>query len=135
MSDEVTLVYLDDDLQDIFILKTVIEDYNRKRQVKIVFDSFTDPDEFFKRVGQGAKIDLMLVDINMPYVSGLDILKILKEHERIRIVPIIVYSGSNADIDKNKAFEHGANAYISKKSAVSDVERDITALLHIFCEQ
>jgi two-component system, chemotaxis family, response regulator Rcp1 len=60
--------------------------------------------------------DIVLLDWNLPKVSGLEVLKWAKAHEELRKIPILVFSTSDADRDVHEAYRHHANGYITKPS-------------------
>jgi len=55
-----------------------------------------------------------LLDINMPKLSGLDVLKVVRADERTRHLPIVVLTSSNEDKDRLTAYSYFANSYIVK---------------------
>ncbi|MBI2078043.1 MAG: response regulator [Euryarchaeota archaeon] len=58
--------------------------------------------------------DLVLLDLNLPGLSGLEVLRRLKADARSRAVPIVVLSASDRDADVASAYEAGANHYLVK---------------------
>src|SRR5207244_6935821 len=69
--------------------------------------------ELLERVKQDA-VDLVLLDIEMPEISGLDALKTLREHYSPAQLPIIMVTAKNQSDDIVKALEMGANDYLTK---------------------
>jgi two-component system, chemotaxis family, response regulator Rcp1 len=63
---------------------------------------------------RGARPDLILLDLNMPRKSGREVLGEVKSDARLRDIPVIVLSTSNAQADVSDAYHLGANAYIRK---------------------
>ncbi|MCH4890406.1 response regulator [Acidaminobacter sp. JC074] len=61
------------------------------------------------------KPDLILSDIDMPGMSGIDLCKSLKDMEDYKKIPVVIYSGSENDEDIERAFLVGAKGYIIKK--------------------
>ena len=59
--------------------------------------------------------DLILSDIDMPGMSGIDLCKSLKEMDQYKKIPVVIYSGSENDEDIERAFLVGAKGYIIKK--------------------
>ena len=57
---------------------------------------------------------LMLVDLKLPRVTGLELIKTVKEHSVLNIIPIVVFSSSNQEQDIVTAYKNGANSYIIK---------------------
>jgi CheY-like chemotaxis protein len=57
---------------------------------------------------------VILLDINLPKVNGLEVLRELKTHPMLQKIPVIVLTSSGEDRDIQKAYELGANSYIVK---------------------
>ena len=58
--------------------------------------------------------DIILLDWNLPKVSGGEVLQRVKEHRQLRKIPILVLSSSDADSDILTAYDNHANGYITK---------------------
>jgi CheY-like chemotaxis protein len=57
---------------------------------------------------------VILLDINLPKVNGLEVLRQLKAHERFRRIPVVILTSSREDKDLNTAYDLGVNSYIEK---------------------
>ena len=57
---------------------------------------------------------VILLDINMPKINGLEVLRQLKAHERFRRIPVVVLTSSREDRDLKTAYDLGVNSYIEK---------------------
>lgn len=57
---------------------------------------------------------VILLDINLPKVNGLEVLRQLKTHERFRRIPVVVLTSSREDRDLKTAYDLGVNSYIEK---------------------
>jgi two-component system response regulator len=55
-----------------------------------------------------------LLDINMPRISGMDVLKAIRADERTQHLPVVVLTSSNEDGDRINAYSHFANSYVLK---------------------
>ena len=58
--------------------------------------------------------DLILLDLNLPKVSGLEVLKAAKGHARLKRIPVIVLTASAIEEDIHRSYDLQANSYISK---------------------
>lgn len=87
-------------------------------------------DFIFKMNGyQSAKTpDLIILDINLPSIDGTEILKKIKEHKIYRIIPIIVFSTSDAEEDIIKSYNLYANSYITKSFEIGDIFKKIAVM-------
>ncbi|MBN2635856.1 MAG: response regulator [Prolixibacteraceae bacterium] len=57
---------------------------------------------------------VILLDLKMPRVNGLEVLKELKTHPRLKTIPVVVLTTSSESIDVREAYQLGANSYIVK---------------------
>ncbi len=73
----------------------------------------------------GERPDLMILDINMPEVSGLDLLEFIRRRKEWKDLPVIMLSTEAADITVDRAMELGADAYTSKPVTIEELERAI----------
>jgi len=71
---------------------------------------------------------LILLDIHLPGLSGLDVLNELKGDERLRTVPVIMFSSSRNPEDINASYREGANSYLHKPRAVDELRKATEAL-------
>ena len=77
----------------------------------------------------GKRPDLMILDINMPEVSGLDMLEFVRRRQEWNDVPIIMLSTEAADVTVDKALELGADGYVSKPVTIEELEKALNAAL------
>lgn len=63
---------------------------------------------------------LILLDLNLPMLSGLEVLARLRAHERTRLVPIVILTSSTEPKDLTEAYRRGANSYLRKPVVLSD---------------
>jgi CheY-like chemotaxis protein len=66
---------------------------------------------------------LMFLDLKMPVVNGFEVLSWLRERPAYSGMPVIVLSGSDQQIDKDRAFDLGAADYLVKPAKVADMLR------------
>ena len=71
----------------------------------------------------GGQPDLMVLDINMPEVSGLDMLEFLRRRKEWKDLPVIMLSSEAADIMVDKAMELGADGYVMKPVTIDELEK------------
>jgi CheY-like chemotaxis protein len=58
--------------------------------------------------------DLILLDWNLPRVTGSEVLRRVKQHRQLRRIPVLVFSSSEADRDIQAAYDNHANGYVTK---------------------
>jgi CheY-like chemotaxis protein len=67
--------------------------------------------------------EVLILDINMPEVSGLDLLEFVRSRPQWRSLPVIMLSSETADPMIDRALSLGANAYITKPVLIEELER------------
>jgi two-component system response regulator len=79
----------------------------------------------------GAAMDLpevVLLDLNLPKISGHEVLQQIRSQERTRFLPVVVLTTSNEDEDKIKSYQLGANSYVRKPVAFEQFTEAIRQL-------
>jgi len=73
----------------------------------------------------GKRPDMIVLDINMPEVSGLDLLEFLRRRSEWKDLPIIMLSSEAADVTVDRAMELGADGYVMKPVTIEELEKVI----------
>jgi two-component system chemotaxis response regulator CheY len=77
----------------------------------------------------GERPDLLILDINMPEVSGLDFLKFIRGRPEMKDLPVVMLSTEAADVIVDKALAIGADAYVTKPVVLEELEKAIKVAL------
>jgi chemotaxis family two-component system response regulator Rcp1 len=74
----------------------------------------------FEEERTGAPLpDMILLDWNLPKLSGSELLQRIKTHKKLRKIPVLVFSSSESDRDIHDAYDNHANGYIMKPGSVA----------------
>lgn len=112
-------VYLiDDDPDHTIIITRAIGKCGVQANVHTVADGSTALDLLAREVDLP---DLILLDINMAGLSGFEVLSRLKSDPRLQTIPVVMLTSSELASDVARAYELGANGYITKPSELHDV--------------
>jgi len=79
-----------------------------------------------RRVENGPKV--VLLDLKLPKVDGLEVLRCIKSDERTRKIPVVVMTSSREDRDLATCYEYGVNGYVVKPVEFEDFSRAVTEL-------
>ncbi|SRR5690349_1410279 len=78
----------------------------------------------------GKTPQLLILDINMPEVSGLDLLEFLRRRPEWKELPIVILSSEAGDNIVDKALQLGADAYIMKPATIEELEKAMETSIH-----
>ena len=76
-------------------------------------------------------VDLILMDVGLPWINGFELAQLLKEHRDLKKIPLVFISGSASDEDMKKAFDIGADDYIKKPFEIEKLKRTVQTLLKL----
>jgi CheY-like chemotaxis protein len=77
----------------------------------------------------GKRPQLLMLDINMPEVSGLDLLEFLRRRPEWKDLPVIMLSTEAADVTVDQALSLGADEYITKPVTIEELEKAVNSAL------
>lgn len=88
----------------------------RNGKIKNALSVVSDGDEVLPYLEDKSKPipDLILLDLNMPKMSGIEVLEQLKSHPKYKKIPVVVLTSSNSDDDIAKSYDNYANCYVRK---------------------
>lgn len=121
-----TILYIDDDLDDIELLKEMF----RQLDQTISFIAYSNGHDALDFLHETPHLpDYIFVDINMPLLSGKQILRYLKQDRKLKTIPVIMYSTSPPEQEAKELYKEGALLYLQKGGTMKAIEADITAFL------
>lgn len=85
-----------------------------QHDLKVVNDGVEALDYFFGSNKEPVMPDMVLLDLKLPRINGLEVLKRLREEESTRHMPVVVLTSSKEEQDVSKCYLLGANAYVRK---------------------
>lgn len=77
----------------------------------------------------GERPELLILDINMPQVTGIDLLEYVRRQSGLADLPIIMLSSEDTDVQVEEALHKGADAYVLKPVMLDELERAIQTAL------
>ena len=112
------ILMVEDDAKDVELTLTALEEYNLANEVIVVHDGEEALDYLYYR-GQFKirTVDnpaVMLLDLKLPKVDGLEVLKQIKSDEKLRLIPVVVLTSSKEEKDMVASYKLGVNAYVVK---------------------
>ena len=95
-------------------------------QVKTVADGTQ-----LSKVLDDQPIDIIILDVGLPWINGFELAQLLKEHKELKQIPLIFISGKKTDRDIKRGFEVGADDYITKPFNIDHMKKSVETLLKI----
>lgn len=117
-----TILVVDDDEVMRNALKRILE--NEGYNVLLAIDGLE-----YSRVVENSKIDLIVMDVNLPWVDGYDLCRITKTQSRLKNVPVIMVSARKAKEDIQAGFDSGCSEYVTKPFDVDYITSIINRVL------
>ena len=116
---EAEIILVEDNPHDIEMIIESLSDHNIDQKVQIFKNGSEVIDYFFSpRRGSDAMHSklprVIILDLKIPKINGLEILKRLKSDNRTRNIPVVIFSSSDEERDRVDSYRIGANSYIVK---------------------
>ena len=112
------ILIVEDDPNDVELTLTALADYNLANEVVVTRDGQQALDylycrgEFHRRSNEIPAV--MLLDLKLPKVGGLEVLQQIKSDERLKMMPTVVLTSSHEEKDMMRSYSLGVNAYVVK---------------------
>lgn len=116
------ILVIEDDEGDALLINEALEECSTTTATTTVYDGTQAIDYLEKQNGfeQAKKPDLILLDLNMPRVTGHEFISIVKQDERFNTIPILVLTTSDAKEDICQSYANHANCFITKPVDVNE---------------
>jgi CheY-like chemotaxis protein len=118
MSNLGRILMVEDDPKDVELTLTALEEYNLANEVVVTRDGAEALDylyhrgDFARRAGDNPAV--MLLDLKLQKVHGLEVLEQIKSDEKLKMIPVVVLTSSREEIDMVASYKLGVNAYVVK---------------------
>lgn len=76
--------------------------------------------------------DLIVLDLGLPGEDGYEVLRTLKTDPELKVIPVIIFTGSDAPDGVRRAYELGANSYIVKRIGFEELQRSVNDMLEFW---
>jgi CheY-like chemotaxis protein len=114
-----TLLLVEDNEDDVFLFKVAAKKLNLSHPLRIARDGREAIEllrEYTTAATTGPRLGLVLLDLKMPYVSGLEVLEWVRTVPALRALPVVVFSSSEQEADIEAAYRLGATSFLVKPS-------------------
>jgi len=128
LSTQGRILYAEDNTFDLELALAAFAQSSLVNHLDVVRDGQEAVDYFFDRLENNNLPIVAILDINMPKMSGLDVLRKLKSHEKLRAVPVVMLTSSQMESDICKSYEYGVNAFVVKPIDFEDFTKVVKSI-------
>jgi len=123
-----SFLLVDDDIDDIIIFQETL----KKVDDKVGFFYVNNGKDAIDLLTENAPNlpSLIFLDINMPRMDGKECLKLLKQDDRLKHIPVLMYTTSSQSADIEDTMMHGAMAFITKPWGVNELKKLLSVIAH-----
>ena len=112
------ILFAEDSENDVELTLEALDEYKLANSVDVVQDGEEALDYLLRRGKYKDRPDenpvVILLDLKMPKLDGLDVLKKIKEHEKLKNIPVVILTSSKLEEDIIRSYNLGANGYVVK---------------------
>ncbi|PCI27966.1 two-component system response regulator [Candidatus Kaiserbacteria bacterium] len=119
------ILVVEDNEDDYEVLQRSFKKAGFERPVVHVVNGEKALDYLYNEIDASIRPGLVLLDINMPGIGGLEVLQKIKTNAKLKSIPVVMLTTSDSSLDINKCYKLGANGYIAKPV---DFEKFIEAM-------
>ena len=112
------ILLVEDDPKDVELTLTALEEYHLANEVVVARDGEEALDYLYRRGSFATRLNdnpaVLLLDLKLPKVDGLEVLQQIKSDENLKIIPVVVLTSSHEEKDMVASYRLGVNAYVVK---------------------
>jgi CheY-like chemotaxis protein len=130
------ILLVEDNPADVRLIRDAFEETPADYHLNVAPDGEDALDFLFRRGAHinAGQVHMVLLDLNLPIMSGNAVLRAIRANEDTRLLPVIILSSSGAGKDVRQAYESHANGYIRKPRDLDGIYKAIDSLKHFWFE-
>jgi CheY-like chemotaxis protein len=126
------ILLIDDDANDVELTLNALAQHQVANEVIVLRDGAEALDYLFRRGAHAERSDslpvVVLLDLKMPKVTGLEVLRQMKEDEHLKVAPVVMLTSSREERDLMASYRLGVNAYVVKPVSFQEFVNAVKSL-------
>ena len=123
-----TILLVEDNPDDEALTLRAFKRSNIRNEIAVVRDGAEALGYLFPEDNNTPSPALILLDLNLPKIGGLEVLRRMRADDRTALIPVVVLTSSKLEEDILDSYRNGANAYVRKPVKFSDFTQAVNAL-------
>jgi CheY-like chemotaxis protein len=135
-----TVLYVEDEENDVLLLEYAWREALVEERLEVAKNG-KEALNYFQRQGDGGQCHefprclLVLLDLNLPQVTGFELLSWVRKHDHFKRLPVIILTSSKQNHDIQLAYELGANAFLVKPANLDALVKLVRSIKDFWLEQ
>jgi CheY-like chemotaxis protein len=124
------ILLIEDNEDHVELIRQTLEDKRVANSI-VHFEEGEAALAYLKKEGAHAKAStpgVILLDLNLPGMSGLDLLEKIKDNDNLKTIPVVILTTSSGEADRMTAYQHYANSYLVKPIDAVQFEKMVSDL-------
>jgi CheY-like chemotaxis protein len=124
VSEPKTILLVEDNANDVALTLAALEETEQAHEIVVVRDGQQALDYLLCQGAHekrsGPRPTVVLLDLKLPKVDGLEVLSRIKQHPELKTLPVVMLTSSREDLDLKRSYSLGVNAYVVKPVAFTE---------------
>ena len=125
---EEKILLVDDNPDHAELITDVFEEDNANIKTKVILKKDGKEAIDYFQYEMQSQVSLVILDLNLPKINGIDVLKFIKKNPKYHSIPVFIFSTSSDQKTIDEAYKNGANGYITKPDSYKDFVKKIKIL-------
>ncbi|MFK7857501.1 MAG: response regulator [Granulosicoccus sp.] len=131
MKKSIKILLVEDNELDVRMIQNSAKKTKLRNSIHVVYDAGAALEQLQNSTREDLP-DLILLDLSLPGISGLEFLSLIKDDKALRFIPVVVLTSSAAEQDVKRAYENQAAAFITKPIEVEGFKEIVLTIDEFF---
>ena len=116
----IDILLVEDNPGDVLLTREALDQSDSAHQLRVVVDGEDALAQLWRDLSSGSLPDLIVLDVQLPGMSGHAVLAAIKSADSLRALPVVMLSGSTSETDVRDSYAGHASCYVAKPRTLDD---------------